>query len=86
MSRWLLRRFDNIDPEVRRLWSARLLIASTAGWLANQGGWLVGIVNADLTDKITNALSWFALIWTAMTALMAADIREKEDGTIGADQ
>lgn len=80
MSRWLLRRFDNIDPEVRRLWSARLLVWSTIGTIANNAGWFAGIVSHALMDFITNNLSWFALVWTAVTALMAADIREKEEG------
>lgn len=84
MSRWLLRRFDNIDPETRRLWSARLLIGSTFGYLTNQLGWFAGLVSEHRTDQITNVLSWFALVWTALTAVMAADIREKEEGTMGA--
>lgn len=84
MSRWLLRRFDNIGLETRRLWSARLLIASSVGYIVNQLGWFAGLVSEHRTDQITNVLSWFALVWTALTALMAADIREREEGTMGA--
>lgn len=79
MTLWLLDRFDDIDPRVRRLWAARLLIAATASMVVNEAAWLVGSISHEFMDNITNVLSWLALIWTGADVLMTSDVRTKED-------
>lgn len=79
MTAWLLRRFDGIDPAKRRLWAARLLVASLVLWVANRVLWLMGIVTDRVLDSITNDLSWLALTLTAVDVVFTSDVRTEQD-------
>lgn len=79
MTSWLLRRLDDVDPAVRRLWAARLLIASFVLAHTNIGAFFAGLISEQLMNAVTNYLSWLALTITAADVLMTTDVRKTQE-------
>ena len=73
----LVRALDNVSPERRRLWAARILIWTIVGWI---GSSIVLVVLGQSTffTQLLNAISWLAITISAVDVLATSDVRASE--------
>lgn len=71
--RWIFKQFDKIDPAERRLYSLRLLVASTILWPIT-----ALTIFRDEQQGILG-LSFFAIIITCVDIIATTDVRKEVD-------
>lgn len=69
----LLHHFDRIDPEARRIAAGWVLLVSLVGWPLSQ------LTLARHEPPFVLALSWLALIFTALDIVCSTDARKALD-------
>jgi hypothetical protein len=70
----LLRRFDRVDPNLRRKAALLILLGSVVGWP------LSALTFARGEPPFILGLSWMAISITALDVLLTSDVRAQEDG------
>jgi hypothetical protein len=70
----LVKALSKTKPEQRRIYAARILIASIVGWLLSHALFLfMGITGAF--EHILNFISWWAITLTAWDVLATSDVK-----------
>jgi hypothetical protein len=82
MAAVLIRWLGRLSPERRRLWAARLFIASLAGW-AMSAVLLVELGQSAFFQQVLLAISWLAITITAADVICTTDVKTD---TAGADR
>lgn len=70
---WLFGLFDRIDPEERRRYALRILVASVILWP------ITSMTVFRTEPQGVLALSWFAIIFTMVDIILTTDVRKAED-------
>jgi hypothetical protein len=77
VTRFIIRHLCDLSPEIRRIWAARILLFSIAGWLTSH----VLLVAFDQSDFFTHTLmfiSWWAIIVTCIDVIATSDVRAEQ--------
>jgi hypothetical protein len=77
LSRAVVRALDNVEPEKRRRWAARIFTGSLAGWAASHIGLL--LLPPWFFEHVLLGISWAAISLTAVDVLSTTDVRANED-------
>jgi len=80
VARHIVRALDHVDPEDRRLWAARILVATIVGWIIS-AVILVALGQSTFFTQLLNAISWLAITISAVDVLATTDVRA--EGTTG---
>ncbi|HEX5672252.1 MAG TPA: hypothetical protein VFY46_05965 [Acidimicrobiia bacterium] len=74
----LVKTLAKTDPEKRRLYASRILIASIAGWIITHIMFLMmGITG--VFEHVLNLISWWAITLTAWDILATTDVKVDTD-------
>ena len=74
VSRWLVNRLSNTDPEKRRVYAARVLIGSLVGWIATHILFFYWNITGPF-EHVLNFISWWAITLTAWDILATTDVK-----------
>jgi hypothetical protein len=74
MAAWLVRALSKTNPERRRLYAARILVASLVGWIASHVLFLLLSITGAF-EHVINLISWWAITLTAWDILATSDVK-----------
>lgn len=74
LSRWVIARLSAVQPEQRRLWAARVLLVSVAGWVASHVALQI-LGQGTFFTHMLNAISWWAVGLTAADIVSTNDVK-----------
>lgn len=74
VSRFLISHLCRLTPEQRRLWAARILVASIIGWLVSHA-LLVELDQSDFFSHCLMFISWWAIIVTCIDVIATSDVK-----------
>jgi hypothetical protein len=78
IARRILGLLDQVDTEQRRIWAARILLWSLAGWIVSHI--LLLILPLWFFQHVLLAISWLAISITAVDVIVTSDVRDQQDG------
>lgn len=73
-ARLIVKFLSQVDPEVRRLWAARILAVSIIGWLACHV-LLVLLHQSTFFNHVLMAISWHSITLTCIDILSTSDVK-----------
>ena len=78
MARWIIKLVCSVDPEIQRLWAARLLLLSIFGWFLSHV-LLILLKQGGFFEHVVMAISWLAITFTCWDIIKTSDVRAEQE-------